>query len=91
MSYETSKHARTRMQQRGISEKLVKNIMTHGNIRRVAGGAIACYMSRKSLKTVDQHLPREDCLELHRQKNVYVVVGDNSVITVGHRTRRFRN
>ncbi len=91
MNYRTTAHARVRMQQRGISANLVRNILKHGNARRVAGGAVACYLSRKSLQTIGQHLPRKDYIEIERQKNVYVVVGDTSIITVGHRTKRFRN
>jgi len=86
---QTSQHAQARMQQRGIPTQVVRNIIAHGSTRKVPGGAIARFMSKESLKSVNSTLPKNDCLALERHKNVYVVISDNAVITVGHRTKRF--
>lgn len=85
----TSKHAQIRMQQRGIPEQIVKNIITYGSTRKVAGGAIARFISKKDLKGIATLLPRNECIQLDRHKGVYVVMDSNSVITVGHRSKRF--
>jgi len=72
---QTSQHAEIRMQQRGIPEQLVRNIITYGSTRRVAGGAVARFMSN----------------QLDRHKGVYVVMASDCIVTVGHRTKRFYN
>ena len=87
----TSHHARTRMQQRGIPEQIVRNIITYGDSYTVPGGARARFISKKSLKALTNTLPKNDCLELERHKNVYVVLNGGAIITVGHRHKRFFN
>ena len=88
---QTSQHARIRMQQRGVSEQIVRNIIAYGDTRRVPGGAQARFVSKKSLKALSNTLPKNDCIELERHKNVYVVMSDGAIITVGHRHKRFLN
>ncbi len=87
----TSQHARVRMQQRGIPEQIVENIIAYGSTRKVAGGAIARFMSNKDLKGLSRLLPKNECTQLDRHKSVYVVMDDGHIITVGHRTKRFYN
>ncbi len=89
MRYNTSKHAETRMQQRGISARLVRNVISYGSTHRVPGGAVAKRISRKDLKELDQILPRHELKEMNRQRDVYVVMQHANVLTVGHRTARF--
>jgi len=86
-----SRHAQIRMQQRGIPAQVVRNIITYGQARRVAGGATAQIITTRSLKRLSNELPKNDCVELERYKNVYVVMDNNSIITVGHRKKRFKN
>lgn len=87
----TSQHARVRMQQRGIPEQIVKNIIAYGSSRKVPGGAIARFISNKDLKDLTRLLPKNECRQLDRHKSVYVVMDDENIITVGHRTKRFYN
>jgi len=87
----TSKHAQIRMQQRGIPEQLIKNIIVYGSTRRVAGRAVARFMSKSDLKGLSHLLPKNECIQLDRQKNVYAVMNSQQVIPIGHRTRRFYN
>lgn len=89
MQYNTSEHAKTRMQQRGISERLVRNVINYGSSHRVPGGAVAKRLTRKDLKELDEFLPRHELMEMDRHRDVYVVLNRNDVITVGHRTARF--
>jgi len=89
MSYHTSDHAQARMQQRGISARLVQNVIDYGSTYRVLGGAVARRVSRKDLKELDEVLPKKELLDLDRHRDVYVVINDGSVITVGHRSTRF--
>jgi len=89
MSYNTSVHAQARMQQRGISARLVRNVIDYGSTYRVLGGAIARRVTRKDLKELDEVLSKKDLLDLDRHRDVYVVISNNDVITVGHRSTRF--
>lgn len=87
----TSQHAQIRMQQRGIPEQIVRNIIAYGTTRKVPGGAVARFISKKDLKGLSKLLPKNECKQLDRHKGVYVVMGSGNVITVGHRTKRFYN
>jgi hypothetical protein len=89
MSYNTSVHAQARMQQRGISARLVRNVIDYGSTYRVLGGAVARRVTRKDLKELDEVLSKKDLLDLDRHRDVYVVISNNDVITVGHRSTRF--
>lgn len=89
MSYNTSLHAQARMQQRGISAHLVRNVIDYGSTYRVLGGAVARRVTRKDLKELDEVLSKKELLDLDRHRDVYVVISNNDVITVGHRSTRF--
>ena len=84
-----TQHATIRMQQRGIPEQVVRNIIVHGSSRKAPGGAVARFVSKKDLKRLARSLPKNECKQLDRHKSVYVVMVSESVITVGHRTKRF--
>ena len=87
----TTQHAEIRMQQRGIPATVIENIITHGATRKVPGGAVARFMSKKALSSISFKLPKADRIALDRHKNVYVVMDSDHVITVGHRHKRFFN
>lgn len=82
-------HATIRMQQRGIPQQVVRNIIAHGTTRKAPGGAVARFVSKKDLQRLSRLLPKNECTQLDRHKSVYVVMNDESIITVGHRTKRF--
>jgi len=89
MNIQTTRHAQTRLQQRGIPSVVVANIIAWGATRKVPGGAIARFMSKQSLKDVSGSLPKKDALQLDRYKHVYVVMESEHIITVGHQKNRF--
>jgi len=74
-----------------MSWQLVRNIIAYGSTRRVAGGAVARFMSKKDLKSLSTLLPKNECVQLDRHKGVYVVMASDCIVTVGHRTKRFYN
>ena len=88
---QTSQHAQIRMQQRGIPEQIVRNIIAYGSIRKVPGGAVTRFISKKNLDGLRRQLPKNECAQLDRHKSVYVVIDSDAIITVGHRTKRFYN
>ena len=74
MSYKTSLHAKARMQQRGISERLVRNVIDYGSTYRVLGGAVARRVTRKDLKELDEVLPKKEILDLDRHRQAFQVL-----------------
>lgn len=88
---QATQHALIRMQQRGIPALVIDAIIEHGTTRRVPGGAVAKFIAKKSINKVMDNLPKKDRITIDRHKNVYLVIGDESIITVGYRTRRFYN
>lgn len=85
-----SRHARSRMQQRGIAPGLVDRVLRYGREVHDHHGAIVVMMDRAA----EARLRRDGesrGVPLDRLRGVYVVVAlDGTIRTVGHRTRRLR-
>lgn len=83
-----TRHARARMQQRGIPTALVDRVLRYGREVHDHRGAVVVLIDRAA----EARLRRDGearGTELDRLRGVYVVVGtDGTVRTVGHRTRR---
>ena len=78
---ELTRHAKTRMQQRGIRPEMLEALLDHGRVARAGGGCDIVYF--------DKHARAALAAEAERLRNSYAIVGsDGAVITVGHRTRR---
>ena len=86
-----SKHAETRMQQRGISPLAVELYHIYGR-EQYQDGASVLYLDdrarRKAKRALEDALKRFDKIS-----DAFVVVGadDGKAITVGHRYKRIRN
>ncbi len=77
---ELTRHAKTRMQQRGIRPEMLEALLDHGRVARAGGGCDIVYF--------DKHA-RAALAAAERVRNSYAILGsDGAVITVGHRTRR---
>ena len=69
-------HARARMQQRGIRRDALEALLDLGRSKHLhSEGRELVYFGKKALK---------------RFPNIYAVVADGTVITVGHRYRRVK-
>ena len=83
-------HARTRMQQRGISQALVEHMFRYASEQHDRHGAVVLFLD----KAARRRMQREQRLapaEVERIGSIYVVVAlDGSVVTTGHRRRRVR-
>lgn len=81
-------HARTRMQQRGISAAALHALLDFGRVTRAGRGRELVFLDRKAR----ERLARANGLaagEAVRVSNSYAIVGsDGTVVTVGHRFRR---
>lgn len=85
-----TKHARVRMQQRGIPELMVDLLQRFGNRQQVVGGTVV-YFDNRARRKADQYtggmLSRGG-----KWTNAYLVTAnDGSIITVGHRYHRIKN
>ena len=85
-----SQHSRKRMQQRGISDKAVFYLLNYGDIHFDGHGGNVYSLTKLDRKILLSDIGREEIKNLNKQLDSYVVVGNdsNTVITVGHKTRR---
>jgi hypothetical protein len=85
-----TRHARTRMQQRGIRPALVDRVLRYGYEQHDRHGGMIVYLDREAKRRLarDGEATRA---ELDRLSGVYVVVAGGVVATVGHRYRRIRH
>lgn len=85
-----SKHAKKRLQQRGISEEFVDVLIDFGFEKHARYGAKIIYLRQREQQMVRCFLGQAG-FPNHYQ-NAYVVVNqDGCVITVGHRYRRVKH
>ena len=87
---ETTRHARARMQQRGISGAHVDFLLEFGREFHDHHGAMVLVLDRRARRRVAE----TGCVkasELDELRRLYAVRGnDGSLRTVGHRTRHLR-
>lgn len=83
-----SRHAQQRMQQRGISSQAVEWLLDFGHADYHRGREIF-FWSRKSLARLAQQtsISHQQCQRLRRH---YLVLDDEEIVTVGHRTTHFK-
>jgi hypothetical protein len=89
-SRSTTRHARARMQQRGICGAHVDLLVQFGREHHDHHGAVVVLLDRRARRRIAGTGSLE-ASELDELRRLYVVVGnDGSLRTVGHRTRRLR-
>ena len=84
-----TQHARTRMQQRGITPAAVELLLDYGRqVHDHRGCRILCF-DKRSRGRMARELGREIFRRVDRYLNAYAVVAeDDVVVTVGHRVAR---
>jgi hypothetical protein len=87
----TSKHARRRMQQRSIPPLVLTWLLEFGQMRYDHHGGIVYYFDRHSRRKLEHAVGSRVVARLSDYLNAYVVssTGDEALITVGHRYKRF--
>ena len=81
-------HARTRMQQRGISSAAIEALLTYGRATPAHKGCELLYFDKAARAQLARDNPAA-AREAARLRRTYAVVGsDGLIITVGHRFRR---
>lgn len=83
-----SRHASTRMQQRGISKTAIELLFEFG-ITMCHRGAEIIYFNRRSLNKL---IKSQKCKPqfVDKVKDNYLIIGNGNVVTVGHHFYRFK-
>jgi hypothetical protein len=87
----TSNHARHRMQQRSVPPLVVAWLLDFGKVRYDHRGGIIYYFDKDARRNLERAVGRRVVSRLSDYMNVYAVssTNDNTLVTVGHRYRRF--
>ncbi len=84
-----SRHAQTRVQQRGIPAFLIDWLLDFGAVESDHRGGEVHYFDRKSKRFAMNLMRRNGLTQLERCLDAYLISSvDGTVITVGHRTKR---
>lgn len=85
-----TKHAQTRMQQRGIRPEAVNAILNYGERRRYQGADVY-FLDKGARNRLAISLGRKTYSKLERSLNSYLVVGDDgALVTAAHRLKRLK-
>jgi len=88
----TTRHARIRCQQRGISGQMLDLLLDHGKERHLGHGVTIVSFPKDARERLRRSLPRKKYAALDSRLNVYAIVGSNGrVMTVGHRYQPLRD
>jgi hypothetical protein len=83
-----TEHARTRMQQRGISSNAIDALLDYGRASHAGSGCEVVFFDKKARTRLAKANP-DVAREAARLRRTYAIIGsDGIVITVGHRYRR---
>jgi hypothetical protein len=86
-----TKHAEIRLRQRGIPLTVVEWLVSYGSSHFDHHGGLVFYLDSRSRAVLRSAIDRDALVRYSEHLNCYVVMSTNGeVITVGHRTRRFR-
>ena len=83
-----TKHASSRMQQRGISELATELLFEFGTTI-YHGGAGVCYFNHRCINKLTKSNKCKPQL-IEKVKDNYLVLGNGNVVTVGHHFYRFK-
>jgi len=79
-----TRHARARMQQRGIRPEVVRALLEYGRVAPAGAGRDIVYLDKRTRL----RLARANADAERICKSYAIVESDGTVITVGHRYRR---
>ena len=85
-----TRHARSRMQQRGIAPALIEKVLRYGRETHDRHGGVIVYLDHDAKRRIARDRSLTGA-ELDQLAGVYVVLTEGRVATVGHRYRRIRH
>ncbi len=90
LAFMLTRHARSRMQQRGIPPAQVERILRYGTEQHDRHGGVIVYLDRGARRRAERE-GGATATELDQLAGLYVVVAEGRIATVGHRFRRIRH
>ena len=85
-----TRHARSRMQQRGIPPALLEHVLQYGREQHDRHGGVIVYLDRDAKRRLARTGAATNS-QLDQLTGLYVVLTEGHVATVGHRYRRIRH
>jgi len=86
-----SQHARTRMEQRAIPAGVLAILFDYGCYQHDGQGAEIVHFPREVKSSLRFNHFHDFTGSIERYKNIYAVISNGVLITVGHRYRRIEN
>ena len=83
-----SKHAQTRMQQRGIGQRVVSLLDCFGERQYDNHDGEIVFFNKRSKRLLQESLDRADFIVIERKLDAYFVERQGVVVTVGHRYKK---
>lgn len=84
-------HALERSQQRCIPPLIIHWLCQYGSRKRSSNGTLFCYFDKQSLRLISSDVGNVVIRRLSSLMNVYLVIGGENILTVGHRYKRIKN
>lgn len=89
MSPEITQHARVRSQQRAISPLLLELLVRFGSSEKIVGGTCKVFFDKAARRRLHSYAgPLAQMLDQHL--DLYAVLANDKVVTVGHRLERIK-
>ena len=82
-----SKHAKVRMQQRGIPRRIVDWLVVYGSINHQGPGTEMFFFDKSSRNWLEKDKGQRKIKKYSKCMKAYLVCIDNTIVTVGHRYR----
>jgi hypothetical protein len=85
-------HAAKRMQQRGISERVLPLLFEYGEEEYDHHGTMMLYFNKRSRQRLAKVMPNDELKQLENALNAYAVLDKSgAIVTVGYRTQRINH
>lgn len=82
-------HARARIQQRGIPESILEDLLDFGREEHSHRGSYIVFFDRHAREKLRRACGKETYRRIEPYLDAYAVLGDRGeIVTVGHRTQR---
>jgi len=86
-----TKHAQTRSQQRAIPPLIIEWLCKYGCRLNGMNGTTVCFFDRESRRCLASEVGHVVVRRLSDMMDTYLVLSGNSIVTIGHRYKPFKN
>ena len=86
-----TKHAQTRLQQRAIPPLIIEWLCKYGCRLNGMNGTTVCFFDRESRRCLASEVGHVVVRRLSDMMDTYLVLSGNSIVTIGHRYKPFKN